>query len=93
MTTYHYLYYMMEMFTHRLPLRNQVEGQGQLQSLGKEEKRDGPAMNPVCIWDTLHTLARALNLTALSNSGNFPLRHQEGTKGERKKEKQGCARS
>ena len=33
MTTYHYLYYMMEMFTHRLPLRNQVEGQ-------RERKRE-----------------------------------------------------
>ena len=93
MVTYHYLYYTMEMFTHRLPLRNQVEGRGQLQSLGKEEKRDGPAMNPVYIWDTMHTLARALNMTALSNSSYFPLRNQGGTEGEEKREKRGCARS
>ena len=41
----------------------------------------------------LHTLARALNMTALSNSDTYPLKHKEGTKGESKREKSGCARS
>ena len=50
---------------------------------------------------TLHTLTRALNMIALNNSAlnmtvlsnskldTYPLKHKEGTKGERKREKRG----
>ena len=60
---------------------------------------------------TLHTLTRALNMTAVNNSAlnmtalnnsalnmtvlsnskldTYPLKHKEGTKGERKREKRG----
>ena len=35
----------------------------------------------------LHTLARALNMTALSNSDTYPLKYKERMKGESKRDK------